>query len=214
MEAVTPKKLLTYVTTEDKCPFDEWLDDLKDNKAVAQIQKRLIRVEFGNLGDYKSVGSGVLELRIHYGSGFRLYFGQQGNELILLCGGDKSSKTKTLNLLSSIGLTTRKGEKKMAKETRSYHDGLMKRLRADENLQIEHLKAAAEDADMPEVFLAALRDVVEARGFLNLLKTLNSTVNIFTDFFQRRQSKVRQLFKILNALGIEMTFQNPSQLTP
>ena len=67
---------------------------------------------------------------------------------------------------------------------------------------------------MPEVFLAALRDVVEARGFLNLLKTLNSTVNIFTDFFQRRQSKVRQLFKILNALGIEMTFQNPSQLTP
>ena len=63
MEAVTPKKLLTYVTTEDKCPFDEWLDDLKDNKAVAQIQKRLIRVEFGNLGDYKSVGSGVLELK-------------------------------------------------------------------------------------------------------------------------------------------------------
>lgn len=99
VEAVTPKKILTYVTTEDRCPFDEWLDGLKDNKAIAQIQKRLIRVELGNLGDYKSVGSGVLELRIHYGSGFRVYFGQQGNELvILLCGGDKSSQDKDIKL--------------------------------------------------------------------------------------------------------------------
>ena len=99
MEAVTPKKILTYVTTEDRCPFDEWLDGLKDNKAIAQIQKRLIRVELGNLGDYKSVGGGVSELRIHYGSGFRVYFGQQGNELvILLCGDDKSSQDKDIKL--------------------------------------------------------------------------------------------------------------------
>ena len=99
MEVATPKKILTYVTSEDRCPFDEWLDGLKDNKAVAQIQKRLIRVELGNLGDYKSVGSGVFELRIHYGSGFRVYFGQRGNELvILLCGGDKSSQDKDIKL--------------------------------------------------------------------------------------------------------------------
>lgn len=99
MEAVTPKKILTYVTTEDRCPFDEWLDGLKDNKAIAQIQKRLIRVGLGNLGDYKSVGGGVSELRIHHGSGFRVYFGQQGNELvILLCGGDKSSQDKDIML--------------------------------------------------------------------------------------------------------------------
>ena len=99
VELVTPKNLLTYVTTEDRCPFDEWLDGLKDNRAIAQIQKRLIRVGLGNLGDYKSIGGGVLELRIHFGPGFRVYFGQQGNELvILLCGGDKSSQDKDIKL--------------------------------------------------------------------------------------------------------------------
>lgn len=91
------KTLLTYLTTEGRCPFDEWLDNLKDRKAIAQIQKRLIRVELGNLGDHKHVGDGVFELRIDYGSGFRLYFGQHGGELIiLLCGGNKASQDKDI----------------------------------------------------------------------------------------------------------------------
>jgi putative component of toxin-antitoxin plasmid stabilization module len=58
VEAVKPKKIFTHVTADERCPFDEWLEGLKDNKVVAQIQKRLIRVELGNLGDLKSVGGG------------------------------------------------------------------------------------------------------------------------------------------------------------
>ncbi|HND84772.1 MAG TPA: type II toxin-antitoxin system RelE/ParE family toxin [Pseudobdellovibrionaceae bacterium] len=99
MSQATPKRLLTYLTNQDVCPFDDWLDSLKDQRAVAQIQKRLIRVELGNLGDFKSVGEGVYELRIFYASGFRIYFGQQGSDIvILLCGGDKSTQSKDILL--------------------------------------------------------------------------------------------------------------------
>jgi putative addiction module killer protein len=95
----TEKKVLTYVTQSGFCPFDEWLGDLRDNRAVAQIQRRLSRVQLGNFGDAKSVGSGVLELRIDVGPGYRVYFAQEGAEIvILLCGGDKSSQSKDIQL--------------------------------------------------------------------------------------------------------------------
>ena len=98
MEA-TPKKILVYYTADGRGPFEEWLESLKDRQAVAQIQKRLIRVELGNFGDVKPVGSGVSEMRILLGPGYRIYFGQEGNQIIiLLCGGDKSSQTKDIRL--------------------------------------------------------------------------------------------------------------------
>lgn len=87
MEA-TSKKVLTYLTRHGRCPFDEWIDSLKDLQAVAQIQKRLIRVELGNLGDTKPVGGGVSEMRLQFGPGYRIYFGRRGREIvILLCWG-------------------------------------------------------------------------------------------------------------------------------
>jgi putative addiction module killer protein len=61
------------------------------------IRARLDRVEAGNLGDYKVVGKGVGELRIDYGPGYRVYFGQLGTTVIvLLCGGDKSSQDEDI----------------------------------------------------------------------------------------------------------------------
>jgi len=80
-------------------PFDEWLDDLSDNKTVARILARLARVRQGNLGDCKSVGEGVNELRLDYGPGYRIYFGQKGPTLIvLLCGGDKRAQERDIRL--------------------------------------------------------------------------------------------------------------------
>ena len=58
-------------TTEE---FENWVTALSDSKAKAIIEKRIYRVGQGNYGDYKSVGGGVLELRIHYGAGYRIYF--------------------------------------------------------------------------------------------------------------------------------------------
>ncbi len=60
---------------------------------------RLDRVSLGNFGDCRSVGEGVQELRIDYGPGYRVYFGQLGSTIVLLlCGGDKSAQAKDINL--------------------------------------------------------------------------------------------------------------------
>jgi putative addiction module killer protein len=73
--------------------FVKWLDDLRDVTARLRIVARLRRIELGNFGDVKSVGDGVRELRIDYGPGYRVYFVQRGQEIvILLCGGDKRTQ--------------------------------------------------------------------------------------------------------------------------
>jgi putative addiction module killer protein len=73
--------------------FSDWFSGLKDLKGKARIQARIDRVELGNYGDCESVGYGVLELRIHYGPGYRVYLMKKGSQIvILLAGGDKGSQ--------------------------------------------------------------------------------------------------------------------------
>lgn len=74
--------------------FVEWLDNLRDLQARARVQARIERIVMGNLGDAKSVGQGVSELRINYGPGYRVYFAKRGHQIvILLAGGDKSTQS-------------------------------------------------------------------------------------------------------------------------
>ncbi len=89
------KELVIYQTETGKRPFDDWLKGLKDIKARARIRSRLDRVELGQYGDYKPVGEGVYELRLFFGPGYRTYFAEDGNTLVLLlCGGDKGSQER------------------------------------------------------------------------------------------------------------------------
>lgn len=82
-------QLVVYTTQEGKAPFDEWFDNL-DVRAALKVRTALARIEAGNLGDVKSVGQGVSERRITFGPGYRVYFGRDGDKLvILLCGGTK-----------------------------------------------------------------------------------------------------------------------------
>ncbi len=93
----TPKEIRIYEIRVGKVPFTEWLDSLRDNKAQSKIRIRLARVEQGNLGNYRAVGEGVCEMKIDYGPGYRVYFGQLGSTIVvLLCGGDKSSQQKDI----------------------------------------------------------------------------------------------------------------------
>lgn len=88
-----PKEIIFYQTADGARPCEEWLEDLRDRQAEARIQKRLIRLRAGNPGDFKTVGSGVYELRIDYGPGYRVYFAFAEQQLVLLlCGGDKSTQ--------------------------------------------------------------------------------------------------------------------------
>ena len=92
-----PKELRVFVTEEGQEPFNEWLTSLRDIKARAKIRVRLDRISLGNFGDCHGVGEGVQELRIDYGPGYRIYFGQKGTSIVLLlCGGDKSTQTKDI----------------------------------------------------------------------------------------------------------------------
>ena len=91
------KRIRIYRTFDGRAPFVEWFKLLRDRRGAAKIRVRLRRVKLGNLGDHKSVGHGVIELRISFGPGYRLYTGLQGDEMIvLLCGGDKSTQSQDI----------------------------------------------------------------------------------------------------------------------
>jgi putative addiction module killer protein len=90
-------RVLQYQTVNGRTPLGEWLDSLADRQARTRILGRLDRLSAGLLGDWKSVGGGVCELRVDHGPGYRVYYGQDGNTLILLlCGGTKGTQAKDI----------------------------------------------------------------------------------------------------------------------
>lgn len=85
------------VETVKSATFDHWLRRLKDRRAAVRVLVRIDRLAAGNPGDVKPVGGGISELRIDYGPGYRVYYLQDGPQLILLlCGGDKSSQRQDI----------------------------------------------------------------------------------------------------------------------
>lgn len=83
--------------------FVAWVVALRDLQARARIIARIRRMELGNPGDVKLVGGGVSEMRIHHGPGYRIYFTQRGQTLvILLCGGDKSTQADDIKLAQQM----------------------------------------------------------------------------------------------------------------
>lgn len=68
------------------CPFEEWFNTL-DRQAALKVSTALAKIEAGNLGDVKAVGGGVSETRIHFGPGYRIYSGRDGDKVIILLGG-------------------------------------------------------------------------------------------------------------------------------
>jgi putative addiction module killer protein len=92
-----PFEIDYYETDAGKRPFKEWLEGMKDVNGRAKIRIRLDRARLGNLGDHKHIGAGMWEFRIDYGPGYRVYYGKEGNRLLLLLiGGDKSSQSRDI----------------------------------------------------------------------------------------------------------------------
>ena len=79
-------QVVHYITKDDRDYFGEWLHN-QDVQAIAHVQKRIDRIARGNFGDHKGVGKGVAELRIEFGPGYRVYYGRDGRELVILLGG-------------------------------------------------------------------------------------------------------------------------------
>lgn len=94
---IHPYEIDYYKAIDGNNPFKSWLDGLRDINGRAKIRVRLDRARLGNLGDHKHLESGVWEMRIDYGPGYRVYFGKDGGQLILLLiGGDKDTQRKDI----------------------------------------------------------------------------------------------------------------------
>ena len=89
VEAI-PRELLICQDEHGREPFTEWLFDLLDPATRARVRVQLDRIEDGNFSNVKPVGEGVSELKMDFGPGYRVYFGQKGKEVHLICGGNKN----------------------------------------------------------------------------------------------------------------------------
>ncbi len=90
---MNPIEVIHYTTEGGDDPYQKWIDNLKDAKARARVLVRINRMAQGNYGDCKPIESGVWELRIDWGPGYRVYYAESGKEIvILLAGGSKKSQ--------------------------------------------------------------------------------------------------------------------------
>ena len=89
-------KIVYYQTKSGRSPFYEWLKKL-DEKTKERVNERLFRLICGNFGDYKNLGDEIFELRLHFNSGYRIYFGKENNKIIILLNaGNKSSQSRDI----------------------------------------------------------------------------------------------------------------------
>jgi putative addiction module killer protein len=97
MRDVRQRTINLYQIPNSHEPFTKWFLSIRDTSVQQRIQARLTSVRAGNLGDHRSVGGGISELRLDFGTGYRIYFGQVDTTIVLLlCGGDKSSQQRDI----------------------------------------------------------------------------------------------------------------------
>ena len=97
MRNTHPREIEAYRTQNGREPFTEWFNAVRDTRTQNRIRGRLDRLEKGNFGDCQSVGGGVFELRLPFGAGYRIYFGEVDRTIVLLlCGGDKASQVQDI----------------------------------------------------------------------------------------------------------------------
>lgn len=98
-EPVIPVAVQEYVTENGKIPFRRFLGSIRDKRSLSRVLTFLARIRAGNMGDSKPVGGGVLESRMHFGPGYRIYFGRYGESIILLlAGGTKKTQQRDIEL--------------------------------------------------------------------------------------------------------------------
>jgi len=108
--SVQPREIRVYESASGAAPFDLWLESIRDIRNRARIEVRLDRLEQGNFGDCKPVGDGVLELRMDFGPGYRVYLAEDGPIVVLLLiGGDKATQVKDIKTAKSFWREYREG---------------------------------------------------------------------------------------------------------
>ena len=86
-------RVVHYITEDGIDHFDRWLRR-QNSQVRARVQTRIDRIQLGNFGDHSGVGSGVFELRLNFGPGYRIYYGLDGDELVILLGGGSKMRQR------------------------------------------------------------------------------------------------------------------------
>ena len=111
MKEIKKRTIKLYQKDNGECPVIEWLESLDDSIRY-RVKSRLARASLGNLGEYKILGDGLGELKFKFGSGYRVYFGDfEGEIVLLLCGGDKATQKKDIQLAKEYLANYVRGEK-------------------------------------------------------------------------------------------------------
>ena len=97
------KRIIKTYIHAGKNFFDVWLNSLQDVEGSTAVARRIARASEGNFGDHRAVGGGVLELRVHCGPGYRVYYGEDGPVIVLLiCAGTKNSQKRDIRLAKRL----------------------------------------------------------------------------------------------------------------
>lgn len=183
--------------------FSEWIDSLRDTRTRARIQARIERLAAGNPGDVEPVGEGVSELRIHLGSGYRVYFKQRGGELvILLAGGDEHASQGHQDSLA-LGQGSF-GAVDVTKVATSRYD-VAEHLRTPEEMAA-YLQACLEEADGDAAFVAkALGDIARAKGMAQVARDAGlSRESLYKALSGERSPGFDTILKVIGALGLTL----------
>ena len=97
IKGTLPQKVEVYQDKKGTAPFVDWLRSLKDIQARAIIRSRINRIRTGNFDNHRSIGQGIWELKLNYGPGYRVYYGNENQNIVfLLIGGDKGSQDRDI----------------------------------------------------------------------------------------------------------------------
>ncbi len=198
------KKLVVYRDKRGKEPYTKWLEKIKDLSMRARVEQRIRRLECGHYGDCRTVGGGVMELRLFFGSGYRVYFAEYGEMVVvLLRGGDKASQKRDIENAKAYWQWRR-----MSMDYRNFTDALHERLQ-DGKYACAYLSVALEtyeeDGDT-QAFLLALRDVADARGGMTKLaeKTSLNRQSLYKALSPQGNPRLDTLGNILHGLGFRL----------
>ena len=199
-----------YVAASGEGPLAEWFAEL-DPAVSAKIVRALARIEQGNLSNVKRVGEGVLEYRIDFGPGYRIYFGRDGETIIiLLTGGTKKrqqaiSMRRMLTGRNTSGASAREAERRRAMaRTKSFKELVQGRVKADKKFAEALLREGIDamlsgDVDTGK---AILRDYIKATvGFEELGEATGAPPkSLIRMFGPRGNPQAKNLFSVLGYL--------------